>query len=62
MAKLAIVQKTPVFLDKDKTIARAVGLVKEAAGSGAGLVIFSEAFIPRDRLAYARDCAYCPCR
>ncbi len=46
MAKLAIVQKAPVFLDKDKTIARAVGLVKEAAGSGAGLVIFSEAFIP----------------
>jgi len=46
MAKLAIVQKAPVFLDKEKTIARAVDLVKEAAGAGAELVIFSEAFIP----------------
>ena len=33
MAKLAIVQKAPVFLDKEKTIARAVDLVKEAAGA-----------------------------
>ena len=46
MAKLAIVQKAPVFLDKEKTIARAVDLVKEVAGAGAELVIFSEAFIP----------------
>ena len=46
MAKVAIVQKASVFLDKDKTIARAAGLVTEAAKSGAQLVIFSEAFIP----------------
>ena len=46
MTKLAIVQKAPVFLDKEKTIARAVGLVEEAAATGAGLVIFSETFIP----------------
>ena len=46
MTRLAIVQKAPVFLDKHKTLERAVGLVDEAAAAGAGLVIFSEAFIP----------------
>ena len=46
MTKLAIVQKAPVFLNKEKTIARAVGLIEEAASTGAGLVIFTEAFIP----------------
>ncbi len=46
MTKLAIVQKAPVFLDKERTITRAVSLVAEAAQSGAELVIFTEAFIP----------------
>ncbi len=46
MTKLAIVQKAPVFLNKEKTIASAVGLVEEAAKAGAELVIFTEAFIP----------------
>ena len=46
MAKVAIAQKAPVFLDKQKSIARAVELVDEAAAAGAQLVIFSEAFIP----------------
>ena len=46
MAKLAVVQKTPVFLDKEKTIASAVNSIEEAAANGAGLVIFTEAFIP----------------
>jgi len=46
MTHLAIVQKAPVFLDKEKTISRAVELVGEAAATGAQLVIFSEAFIP----------------
>ena len=46
MAKLAIVQKSPVVLDKNKTVALAVRLVDEAAAAGAELVIFSEAFIP----------------
>ncbi len=46
MAKVAIVQKAPIFLDKQKTIARIVDLVDEAAAAGAELVIFSEAFIP----------------
>ena len=46
MTKIAIIQKAPVFLSKQKTIATAVSLVKEAAAGGADLVIFTEAFIP----------------
>ena len=46
MTRLAIIQKAPVFLNKQKTIASAVSLVKEAATAGADLVIFTEAFIP----------------
>jgi len=46
MAKCALVQKPPVLLDKKRTIETAVTLVEEAAGQGADLVLFSEAFIP----------------
>lgn len=46
MTKLAIVQKSPVFLDKEKTIAKAVESVGVAAANNAALVIFTEAFIP----------------
>ncbi len=46
MTKLAVVQKTPVFLDKTKSIASAVDSIAEAAASDADIVIFTEAFIP----------------
>lgn len=46
MTQLAIVQKPPVFLDKQKTIESAVAMVEEAANHGAELVVFTEAFIP----------------
>jgi nitrilase len=46
MKKLAIVQKSPAFLDKTNTIALAVNAVKEAAAQKAELVVFTEAFIP----------------
>jgi len=46
MTTLAIIQKAPVFLDKEKTIAKAVLSVREAAGEGAELVVFTETFIP----------------
>jgi len=46
MSKLALVQKPPVFLDKQKTVALAVATIEEAANNGAELVVFSEAFIP----------------
>ena len=46
MSKLAIVQTSPVLLDRDKTIEKAVSLVAEAAANGAELIVFTEAFIP----------------
>jgi nitrilase len=46
MTQLAVVQKSPVFLEKQKTIELAVATVEEAAGNGAELIIFTEAFIP----------------
>jgi len=46
MTKIAIVQKPPVFLDKQKTIELAVANVEEAAANGVDLIVFSEAFIP----------------
>lgn len=46
MTHLAIVQKSPVFLDKEKTIELAVSSVEEAVANGAKLVVFTEAFIP----------------
>ena len=46
MTQLAIVQKAPVFLNKQKTIELAVASVAEAAAHGAELVVFSETFIP----------------
>ncbi|TIM11727.1 carbon-nitrogen hydrolase family protein [Mesorhizobium sp.] len=44
-AKIAVVQKPPVFLDREATIARAVEAIDEAADAGATLVIFPEAWI-----------------
>jgi nitrilase len=46
MTQLAVVQKAPVYLDKEKTIQLAVETVGEAAANGAELVVFTEAFIP----------------
>jgi nitrilase len=46
MARIAIIQRSPVFLDKAATLARAAEAVTEAAGAGAALVVFPEAFVP----------------
>jgi len=46
MTKIAIVQHPPRFLDRTETIHLAAKYVGEAAGQGAGLVVFPEAFIP----------------
>ena len=43
---VAAVQATPVFLDTDATVEKACGLIKDAAGQGARLVVFPEAFVP----------------
>jgi nitrilase len=46
MTKLAIIQKPPALLDREKTIQDAVACVDEAVSNGAKLVIFPEAYIP----------------
>lgn len=43
--KAAAVQTAPVFLDVEKTIAKAVSFIKEATSNGANLVAFPEVFV-----------------
>ena len=43
---VAAVQHAPVFLDRDATIDKASGLIREAASRGAKLVVFPEGFVP----------------
>ena len=45
MQKVAIVQESPILLNKQKTLELAVELVSKAATKGAELVVFPEAFI-----------------
>lgn len=44
--KAAVVQKPPVLLDREATMARAVSSLQEAAAAGAKLVVFPEAYLP----------------
>ncbi len=44
--KVAVVQASPVFMDREKTVQKACGLIRDAGKNGAELVSFSEAFIP----------------
>ncbi len=46
MVKVAVVQRPPVLLDRDRTIAAAVAHLHEAADSGAELVVFPETYLP----------------
>jgi nitrilase len=43
--KVAVVQDSPVFLDREKTIEKACGLMEEAAKEKAQLIVFPEAFV-----------------
>lgn len=43
---VAVVQAAPVLFDREATVAKACQLTREAAGLGAQLVLFPEAFIP----------------
>lgn len=45
-AKVAVIQKPPVMLDRDATIRRAIEIVDEASDAGATLLVFPEAWIP----------------
>ena len=44
--KVACVQAEPVILDREATVDKLVALAAEAAGEGATLLVFPEAFIP----------------
>lgn len=45
-ARIALVQRPPVLLDRDATLQRALSCIDEAADGGAKLVAFPEAFVP----------------
>jgi nitrilase len=44
--KIAAVQASPVFLDRETTVGKACRLIAEAASQGARLIVFPESFIP----------------
>jgi nitrilase len=44
--KVAVIQKPPVLLDREKTIETALASIAEAVGQGAGLLVFPEAYLP----------------
>ncbi|MDQ2965871.1 MAG: carbon-nitrogen hydrolase family protein, partial [Chloroflexota bacterium] len=44
--KVACVQAEPVILDREATIDKLARITGEAAGEGASLLVFPEAFIP----------------
>jgi nitrilase len=44
--KVAVIQKPPVLLDRGKTIDTALASIAEAAGQGARLLVFPEAYLP----------------
>lgn len=46
IAKVAVIQKPPVLLDRKETIERALDYIDEAVGKGASLLVFPEAYIP----------------
>ena len=44
--RVAVVQAAPVVYDLEKTLEKAIGLIREAAEKGANIVVFPETFIP----------------
>ena len=53
-ARVAVVQAAPVLFDREATIEKACRLTREAAGQGAQIILFPEAFVP----AYPRGLSF----
>ncbi len=54
VVKAAVIQAAPILFDRERTVAKACHLIKEAAEAGAQLLLFPEAFIP----AYPRGLSF----
>lgn len=44
--RIAVIQASPVFMERDATIEKACKLILEAAANGAKLVLLPEVFVP----------------
>jgi nitrilase len=44
--RAAVVQASPVYLDRDASVCKAAGLIAEAAAGGAEIVVFGETWLP----------------
>ncbi len=44
--RVAAIQATPVILDAEATVEKAIGLLEQAAGDGVQLAVFPETFVP----------------
>ncbi len=56
--RVAAIQATPVILDAEATVEKAVGLLEQAAAEGVQLAVFPEAFVPLyPSGAWAKDAA-----
>lgn len=53
-ARVAVVQAAPCLFDREATVEKACRLIREAAGNGAQVIVFPEAFIP----AYPRGFSF----
>jgi nitrilase len=54
VVKTAVVQAAPILFDREATVEKACRLTAEAAGQGAQLILFPEAFVP----AYPRGLSF----
>lgn len=52
--KVAVVQASPVLFNREATLEKSCGLIREASGQGLDLILFPEAFVP----AYPRGLSF----
>ncbi len=51
--KVAAVQTSPIFLDREGTVEKSCELIREAGSKGAKIIVFPESYIPTHPLWYA---------